>query len=683
MLRFVGLSAVMLLLPSSLQAQTPGKPLASDLKNPVAAAAGPDGKVYVCVTGESGKEAGGAVVVLDQGKTVTLAADLDSPRAMVAFQKWLFIAGKNQVWRIDTKGKTDVFVATDDFPTPPINFTGLALDIETGTLLVADSGDAEGKGAAVYRIAPKLKMPKSGLNISVAIDQKRWPELKQPAGIVLDGQNHLLVLDSATGKLHRVQLVDGTAELLTEGLASPEGITWDQHGRLYIGEKGGQVLVIPRPGQKPVSITKSFQSPGMIALGPNGKSILVPDTKAGTLTALPAQVPGAEVDETPLNFEAAPAFTSLKWTGWQSVDDKGKPFALRPLVLTHAGDGSNRIFVAIQQGIIHTFPSDPKAASTKVFLDIHEKVVYKDNENEEGLLGLAFHPRYKKNGEFFVFYTLQTGVKNKHINIVSRFKVSKDDPDRADPASEEELLRIEHPSWNHDGGTICFGPDGYLYIATGDGGLANDPFNNGQNLKSLLAKVLRIDVDHKDGDKKYAIPKDNPFVGRDDALPETWAYGLRNIWRMSFDRKTGALWAGDVGQNLYEEIDIIVKGGNYGWKLREGLHPFGPKGSGPRKDLIDPIWEYHHSVGVCIIGGHVYRGKALPELDGAYIYADYISGKIWGLRYDDSAGRVVANRPIRTPGLPVLTFGEDEAGEVYFLTHSLTGKGIYQIQAAR
>src|SRR5262249_32032439 len=157
---------------------------------------------------------------------------------------------------------------------------------------------------------------------------------------------------------------------------------------------------------------------------------------------------------------------------------------------------------------------------------------------------------------------------------------------------EEELLRIERKFFNHDGGTLCFGPDGYLYIALGDGGSANDPSNNGQNLKVLHAKGLRIDVDHKGGDEPYAIPNDNPFVGRDHAPPEVWAYGLRNIWRMAFDRKTGLLYAGDVGQELYEEIDIIQKGGNYGWKIREGLHPFSPKGVGPRKDLIDPIWEY-------------------------------------------------------------------------------------------
>jgi glucose/arabinose dehydrogenase len=375
-----------------------------------------------------------------------------------------------------------------------------------------------------------------------------------------------------------------------------------------------------------------------------------------------------------LAVETAVAFPNLEWTGWKGENDKGQVAPLRPLVLTHAGDGSNRVFVATEQGVIHVFPNDQKAAKTKVFLDLQDRVVYDDNQNEEGFLGLAFHPNYKKNGEFFVFYTTK---KAKLTNVISRFRVSKDDPDKADPASEEELLRIEKPFWNHDGGTLCFGPDGYLYFTHGDGGLANDPFGNGQNLKTLLGKILRIDVDHKDTDKNYAIPKDNPFVDQSDARPEIWAYGLRNVWRMAFDRKTGKLWASDVGQNLYEEIDLIVRGGNYGWNLREGLHPFGDKGVGPRKDLIDPIWEYHHDIGKSLTGGTVYRGPRISELDGAYLYADYVSGKIWALRYDEAKKSVVANQRIREPNVPIMSFGEDEKGEIYFMTYSATGKGIY------
>ena len=204
-----------------------------------------------------------------------------------------------------------------------------------------------------------------------------------------------------------------------------------------------------------------------------------------------------------------------------------------------------------------------------------------------------------------------------------------------------------------------------------------DPLHTGQDISDLLSSILRIDVRREENGKGYAVPPDNPFVSSPGARPEVWCYGLRNPWRMAFDRKTGKLWTSDVGQNLYEEIDILVPGGNYGWSVREGLHPFGPNGSDPRPDLIDPIWEYHHDVGKSLTGGAVYRGKRLPELEGAYLYADYVTMKIWGLRYDEGKGRVVANRPIRDPKVPVMSFGEDETGEVYFLTYSPTGKGIY------
>jgi glucose/arabinose dehydrogenase len=373
-------------------------------------------------------------------------------------------------------------------------------------------------------------------------------------------------------------------------------------------------------------------------------------------------------------LKAVVAFPKLQWTGWKGEDDKGQVVPLRPLILTHAGDGSNRVFVATEHGIIHVFPNDQEAARTRIFLDLQDRVVYDDNQNEEGFLGLAFHPKYKTNGEFFVFYTTR---RTPLTNVLSRFRVRRDDPNRADHASEEVLLRIRKPFWNHNGGTICFGPDGYLYVAIGDGGAANDPLSHGQDLGKLFGKVLRLDVDHKDSGKNYAIPRDNPFVDRRGTCPEIWAYGLRNIWRMAFDCKTGDLWAADVGQNLYEEIDLLVRGGNYGWSVREGLHPFGDRGSGPRPDLIDPIWEYHHDVGKSLTGGTVYRGKRLPELDGYYLYGDYVSSKIWALRYDAGKRRVVANRRIADPQVPILSFGEDEKGEVYFMTYTPTGRGIY------
>ena len=340
----------------------------------------------------------------------------------------------------------------------------------------------------------------------------------------------------------------------------------------------------------------------------------------------------------------------------------------RPILLTHAGDGSNRLFVPSQLGTIYVFPNDPAVEEPKVFLDFSSRVVYEDKENEKGLLGMAFHPRYRENGEFFVYYT-PTGTRKPNTIAVSRFRVSKSDPDRADPDSEEQLLTVEHPFWNHKGGTIAFGPDGYLYVAIGDGGLANDPYGNGQNLKTLLGKILRIDVDHRDAGKTYAIPKDNPFAGQPDkAQGEIWAYGLRNPWRIAFDRQTGTLWCGDVGQDLWEEIDLITKGGNYGWNVREGVHKFGLHGADPRADIVEPIWEYHHEIGKSITGGHVYRGKKLPELAGCYLYADYVTGKVWALKYDESAKTVQANYTIRGNVMPIMSFGEDEDGESYYTT---------------
>ena len=401
----------------------------------------------------------------------------------------------------------------------------------------------------------------------------------------------------------------------------------------------------------------------------------------------------ADADQSPLPVKPVPAFTNLSWSGWQAESDDGKVAALRPILLTHAGDGSNRVFVPQQQGIIHVFENSDKPQTTKIFLDISDRVQYQDSANEQGLLGLAFSPNFKTNGEFYVYYTTQ---EQKLTNIVSRFKVSKTDPNVADPKSEEQLIRSTQPYWNHDGGTLCFGPDGMLYIALGDGGAGNDPHNNAQNLQTILGKILRIDVERREPGKAYVVPADNPFVERlapgavpgkllsAIARPEIWAYGLRNVWRMSFDRKTGQLWAADVGQNVWEEIDLIEKGGNYGWNYREGLHQFSPNYKDKLPGLIDPIWEYNHDVGKSITGGVVYHGKSAPQLEGHYLYADYVSGKLWGLKYDEKAKKVTANRPVTMPEppLPIISFGEDEQGEVYFTIVAPNGKGIYKFLPA-
>ncbi len=382
-----------------------------------------------------------------------------------------------------------------------------------------------------------------------------------------------------------------------------------------------------------------------------------------------------KIDNTPLPIVGTEVFRDVRWTGWDSGESEGLVKPLRPILLTHAADGSNRVFVATQRGIIHITPKSG-SGNTQVFLDLQDRVAYDDKTNEEGFLGLAFHPRYRETGWVYVYYT---NLHSPHQNVVARFEVDPSNPNRALPGSEQQLLVFDKPFWNHDGGTICFGPDGMLYIAVGDGGLGKDPFGNGQNLQTYQGAILRVDVDKQQRGLNYAIPTDNPFVDREGALGEIWAHGLRNVWRMAFDRETGTLWAADVGQDLWEEINLVERGGNYGWNLREGLHPFGDDGVGPRPHLTEPIWEYSHEVGKSITGGVVYRGKAVPELDGAYLYADYVTMKMWALWHDPQSGKVTANREFTSPGEPVISFGEDEAGEVYFTTVTPTRGAVYRI----
>ena len=352
----------------------------------------------------------------------------------------------------------------------------------------------------------------------------------------------------------------------------------------------------------------------------------------------------------------------------------------RPVFLTHAHD--DRLFVLEQRGRIRVFPNDPDIDTAAVFLDIRERVYM--GHNEEGLLALDFHPDYTDNGFFYVYYS----ASHPRRGVLSRFSVDPADPNRADPDSEQVILKVEQPWGNHNGATVLFGPDGYLYISLGDGGAANDPHGNGQDLSTLLATVLRIDVDKTDEGLDYAIPPDNPFVGRPDARGEIWAYGLRNVWRMSFDRETGELWAGDVGQNRWEEIDLIVRGGNYGWNIREAAHSFKRDVSpGP---VIDPVVEYpqrngREIIGLSVTGGYVYRGPGLPGLEGAYIYGDYVTGRIWALRY--AGGEVTEHREIfrPPPSLYIASFGEDAEGELYicsFDAHDGRGGGrgrIYRL----
>jgi glucose/arabinose dehydrogenase len=355
----------------------------------------------------------------------------------------------------------------------------------------------------------------------------------------------------------------------------------------------------------------------------------------------------------------------------------------RAVAMVEPPDGSGRFFVVEQDGKILWFPKENRdVGSTQVFLDIQDKV--SREHNEEGLLSLAFDPGYRENGYFYIVHS----IKKPLANVLVRYKVSGDDPNKADPSSGKILLTIEKPYGNHNGSTLLFGKEGYLYMSVGDGGSAGDPHGHGQNLDSLLGKILRIDVHGMASDKPYGIPADNPFANRDEAKPEIWAYGLRNVWRMSFDRVLAELWAGDVGQNKFEEVNLIVKGGNYGWNLREGAHPFGKGGKKPSKnkskkedqpqavERTDPVAEYGRDLGASVTGGYVYRGRRLRELWGAYVFADFVTGTVFALRHH--AGKVLAKGILTKQPQNISSFAEDQDGELYLL--GFIGEKIYEME---
>jgi glucose/arabinose dehydrogenase len=345
----------------------------------------------------------------------------------------------------------------------------------------------------------------------------------------------------------------------------------------------------------------------------------------------------------------------------------------RPLDLQSPNDGTNRLFIVEQTGRIFAFENTPTVNESILFLDLSEKITSPEvRGNEEGLLGLAFHPDYEANGYFFVDYTTDSPRRT----IISRFTVDTENPNTANPDSEKVILEIAQPYQNHNGGQLRFGPDGYLYIAMGDGGSAGDPQGNAQNLTTLLGAILRIDVNASDPGLNYSIPVDNPFVGNSNGYrEEIYAYGLRNPWRFSFDAMTGALWVGDVGQNAIEEIDFVQAGGNYGWNIKEGDSCYNPAVGCNDTGLTDPIFQYHHDIGQCITGGFVYRGSSLPVLSGYYVYADYISGRIWSLNYTGNGS--VNNTELFDTNLRISSFGVDSQNEIYFL--AFNGK-IYSFE---
>lgn len=375
-----------------------------------------------------------------------------------------------------------------------------------------------------------------------------------------------------------------------------------------------------------------------------GSPTITPSPTVTPLT-LPAVVPTAQTEfqpapPTPTIGQNANSFPNSADYEWQLITSGLN----RPVDLQSAQDGSGRLFIIEKYGVIRIYQNGQLL--DQPFLNIDDRV--NDSGNEMGLLGLAFHPNFEQNGWFYLNYTGDGGDTR-----ISRFQASGN---TADPASEKVLMVVSQPFPNHNGGAVAFGPDGYLYLGLGDGGAAGDPFKNGQNQNTLLGAILRIDVNNGD---PYSIPADNPFGN------EVWAYGLRNPWRISFDRVTGDLWIGDVGQGRWEEIDYLPAGSpggaNFGWSVMEGGHDY----DGVFQDgMLLPVAEYSHNFGCSVTGGYVYRGS-IPEWNGIYLYGDYCRGTVWGLILSNGQWQ---SQVLFEAGLRITSFGEDESGELYLLS---------------
>jgi len=460
--------------------------------------------------------------------------------------------------------------------------------------------------------------------------------------------------------IHNVGLVNATAVHWT--------ITLDK-GLILLGKQASGTIPIMFPDQSII-----VKIPFVIGLGKTRITVTANASNANmTNDTGNGKIMGFKVIILPGNDNAATVKLEKIVSGLKS-----------PVLLTNAGDGSNRMFIVEKTGQIDIIKNGTILKTP--FLDIKSQlsklIPFYD---ERGLLGLAFHPDYASNGRFFVFYSSPTTTPGMdHQDVLAEFHVSAN-PDVADPASEKILLTIDHPEFNHNAGSLAFGPDGYLYISTGDGGGEGDPHGTGQNISTSLGKILRIDVDHG---SPYAIPSDNPFVdvpGND----EIYAIGLRNPWRMSFDTETGKLFVADVGQDKWEEIDIIENGQNYGWRIMEGNHLYDPALAQQLhinlSDLTPPIMDYSHYIGHCIIGGYVYRGTQSPSLIGKYIFADWSDtyfqarGKLF---YLEQTGPSTWKKMefFMQNGKPINRYipamGQDEAGEVYLITEKLPGSVI-------
>jgi len=369
-----------------------------------------------------------------------------------------------------------------------------------------------------------------------------------------------------------------------------------------------------------------------------------------------------------LRYELVDAFPNLE-------------FPSQPIDIRHAGDATNRLFVAQRGGVIRSFENRPDVERSETFLNIGTRI--DTSATEMGLLSLAFDPEFATNGFFYVYYNARSTVNTR----LSRFQVTPPNAPRADPDSETVVLAFEQPSSSHNGGQIVFDRDGNLLLSLGDGKTPGDPFDNGQDRTTLLGSIIRIDV----RTLPYTIPRDNPYRGSSTGfLEEIYAYGFRNPWRMSIDPVTRTLWVSDAGQWTAEEVDIVVAGGNYGWDCREGARPYGGQYSDPgtpsplcetATDLIDPVWSYGRDLGGVITGGRVYRGRRLPSLVGRYIYGDYGTGRIWAL---DWTGETARNELILDTDLHPSAFGVDADGELYIAhferPRGSTGQKLYTLR---
>ncbi len=400
-------------------------------------------------------------------------------------------------------------------------------------------------------------------------------------------------------------------------------------------------------------------APGASTAAPSSSPSFPPATTTPATTTTPAST----VAPTPSSTTADPSAISITLDPYVTVLGG-------PLAVAAPDDGTGRLLVAAQDGRIWVV-RDGKANLDTPFLDIHGRI---SSGNEQGLLGLALHPGFPTDPRVFVDYTDASGN-----TVVSSFRVPSATADRVDPTSETVILRVDQPYANHNGGALAFGPDGYLYISLGDGGSAGDPHGNGQKRSTLLGKILRIDVDHPSGSAAYSIPDGNPFVGEGGVRPEIWLYGVRNPWRLSFDRSTGDLWIGDVGQDTWEEVDVVragQRGLDLGWNLREGTHCFTPPSGCKSDGLTPPVAEYSHNQGCTVIGGYVYRGAAQPMLAGIYLFADYCSGRIWAL--PATVDTLTKATEVGSTDAGTVSFGEDTAGELYLVNQAGT---IYRVIA--